>query len=122
MSKYSGRCDFYDLILSVGLKKVLETDIFVENDPSPDIKLVVHRKEDLIPFFPHGVILATWYKNDSKILLTRESLMDIEKRIYRPIELISHQAYREEVEKALRNPETIQWKRNEGYHAQKQKV
>ena len=100
MSKFSGKCDFYDEIEIFGLDRVLSGKIYIgENDYPLPIKTYY----DCIPYFPNIVIMS-FYDNITGcyiIRLSEKSWVDIEERRYgkMPIHDYYRQLLKEEKEK-----------------------
>lgn len=79
MSKYSGKCDFYDHIQSCGLEGVLASNIYVGRNI---ICLKIESEKDLIPYYPFLVLLDAYDSETGKrtIKLDTESFVDKEEK------------------------------------------
>ena len=74
MSRFSGKCDFYDHIEIFGEEKVKNARIYIGNSQQP---LNFNKMEDLIPYYPYIISIAAGDKNGEMIRLTSESYIDI---------------------------------------------
>lgn len=91
MSRFSGKCDFYDIISIHGLEYILESDVYIGDSDTP-LNLTCYK--DCIHYFPYIVTTATYNKNGkSFICLTSKSWVDIEEERYGHIKM--HDYYRE---------------------------
>lgn len=77
MSKYSGKCDFYDHIEIHGVDTILASDIYIGRNIIP---LRFESEKDLIPYYPYLVAMAVYDKERNKpcIVLSNESFVDAE--------------------------------------------
>ena len=91
MSKFSGKCDFYDVIEMHGLEHILNSDVYIGDSNIP-LNLVCYK--DCIPYFPYVVSIAGYSRNSkSFIRLTTKSWVDIEEERYGHMRM--HDLYRE---------------------------
>lgn len=100
MSKFSGKCDFYDEIKIFGLDKVLSAKIYIGENDYP---LPINTYYDCIQYFPHIVIMSFYdsVAGCQIIRLSEKSWVDIEERRYgkMPIHDYYRQLLKEEKEK-----------------------
>lgn len=100
MSKFSGKCDFYDEIEIFGLDRILLAKIYVGESDYP---LPIKTYTDCIPYFPHIVTMSFYDKEKDVtiIRLSEKSWVDIEERRYgkMPIHDYYRQLLKEEKEK-----------------------
>lgn len=73
MSKYSGKCDFYDVINIHGLDYILRSKIYIGNS---DNQLDLKEKKDLIPYYSYTVAIAGYDKDSCFIRLSSHSYVD----------------------------------------------
>lgn len=78
MSKFSGKCDFYDAIEIFGLDKILGGKVYVGNSDTP---LELTCLADCVPYYPYIISVAS-YGEDCFIKLTSKSWLDIEEERY----------------------------------------
>lgn len=99
MSKFSGKCDFYDEIEICGLDHVLNCEVYVGDSVEP---LHLTCREDCIPYYPYVVITAAHdnVKKRGYIRLTSKSWIDIEEERYGHHE--AYDFYREQLAEELR--------------------
>ena len=96
MSKFSGKCDFFDHIEIFGLDNVLKSNIYVGLDEEP---LILKSMKDCIPYYPY-VIGASFTTNGiGTIRLSSKSWVDIEEERYGHMSI--HDYYRNELKKEL---------------------
>lgn len=89
MSKFSGKCDFYDEIQIFGLDYVLNATIYIKGQVEP---LNLNSLKDCVPYFPYIVTMASY--NQNPILhLSSKSWVDIEEERYGHMRM--HDLYRE---------------------------
>lgn len=104
MSKFSGKCDFYDEIEIFGLERILNSEVYVGDSREP-LKLTC--LADCVPYYPHIVSIAHHdnVKNRSYIRLTEKSWVDIEIERYGKSRMHDYykQALQEEIERARRH-------------------
>ncbi len=75
MSKFSGKCDFYDSIMIHGLPRILSSDIYIGDNIIP---LRIDTEKDCIPYYPYLVSTSAMNKEGkSTIVLTSRSYVDI---------------------------------------------
>ena len=79
MSKFSGKCDFYDEIEIFGLDRVLMGEVYLGE---ADLPLALGSYTDCIPFFPHIVTMSFTSEGRTIIRLSEKSWVDIEERRY----------------------------------------
>ena len=81
MSRFSGKCDFYDEIEIFGLDRVLTANIFIGENNCP-ISITCY--EDCIPYFPHIITMSLYDKTAGRyiIRLSEKSWVDIEEGRY----------------------------------------
>lgn len=98
MSRFSGKCDFYDEICIFGLEKILAGKVYVGNSKVP---LKLESIKDCVPYFSY---VACWLSSNDKgvsIGLTEKSWVDMEEERYGKMAI--HNYYRqllaEELEK-----------------------
>lgn len=89
MSKFSGKCDFYDDIQIFGLDYILNATIYVTGQAEP---LHLTSLQDCIPYYPYIVTMASYNKNPV-IHLSSKSWTDIEEERYGHMKI--HDIYRE---------------------------
>ena len=77
MSRFSGKCDFYDLIDIHGVDKILSCNIYNHKDLIP---LRTESVKDLIPYYPYLTSLVNIGKNNGYIRLSRQSFIDYEEQ------------------------------------------
>lgn len=101
MSKFSGKCDFYDEIAIFGLEHILNSEIYVGSGEEP-LKLTC--LADCVPYYPYIVSFSHHdnVKNCGYIRLTAKSWVDIEIERYGKHNMHDYyiQALQEEIEKA----------------------
>lgn len=98
MSRFSGKCDFYDNIHIHGLDHILNCRVYVGNSEEP-LKLTC--LADCVPYYPYVVSIAS-YDNVNKcgyIRLTEKSWVDIEEERYGHLNV--HDFYREMLQKEI---------------------
>lgn len=96
MSKFSGKCDFYDEIEIFGLENILKSKVYIGNSKEP-LKLTC--RKDCIPYYPYVVTASAKTNSVGTIFLTERSWVDIEAERYG--ELSCHNHYRKLLEKEL---------------------
>ena len=96
MSKFSGKCDFYDEIEIFGLENILKSKVYVGENKEP---LNLTCREDCIPYYPYVVTCSVKTNNVGTIHLTSKSWVDIEAEKYG--EFGCHNHYRELLKKEL---------------------
>lgn len=79
MSRFSGKCDFYDHIEINGIEKVLASNIYIGENIIP---LKINSEKDCIPYYAHIVYLSTpttarlttrsWIDEEEDKVLTRK--------------------------------------------------
>lgn len=101
MSRFSGKCDFFDEIEIFGLEHILNSEVCVGDSKEP-LKLTC--LADCVPYFPHIVCFSHHdnAKNCGHIRLTEKSWVDIEAERYGEHNIHEHyrQVLREEIERA----------------------
>ena len=73
MSKFCGKCDFYDTICIYGEDKIKNYTIYIGNSDTP---LEFDTVEDLIPYYAHIVSMAYFNNNKGIIKLSSKSYVD----------------------------------------------
>ena len=74
MSKFTGKCDFYDHIEIFGLENVLKSDIYIGNKEHP---IKVESEKDLVPYYPRLISISYCNRESSGIIvLTEKSWID----------------------------------------------
>lgn len=96
MSKFSGKCDFYDEIEIFGLENILNSRIYVGDNKEP---LELTCREDCIPYYPYIVTASAKTNGVGTIFLTDKSWVDIEAEKYG--EYPFHNHYRDLLKKEL---------------------
>jgi hypothetical protein len=89
MSKFSGKCDFYDHISIAGLENVLKSQVYLDRSPKP-LNLVC--EADCVPYYPYLVISSSCTHGVGVIYLTERSWVDTEEKQIGP--LPAHDMYR----------------------------
>lgn len=74
MSKYSGKCDFYDHIEIFGLDNVLASNIYIGDNPVP---LRIDSQKDCIPYYAHLVSMSATTNGVGHIVLSERSYIDV---------------------------------------------
>lgn len=79
MSKFSGKCDFYDHIEIFGVDDTLSSDIYIGRNIIP---LRFETEKDLIPYYPYLIAMSVWDNETKKgmIVLSEESFVDREEK------------------------------------------
>lgn len=77
MSRFSGKCDFYDLIDIHGVDKILSCDIYNYKDLLP---LRIDSAKDFIPYYPYLTPLVNIGKNSGYLRLSQQSFIDQEEQ------------------------------------------
>lgn len=98
MSRFSGKCDFYDEIEIYGLEHILNSEIYVGASQEP---LRLTCLADCVPYYPYVVSIAAHdnVKNRSFIRLTEKSWVDIEEERYGHLKM--HDYYRQVLQEEL---------------------
>jgi hypothetical protein len=73
MSKYSGKCDFYDVIEIHGIDKILNSRVFVGDE-----EVFLKSEKDCIKYYPYVVSTSHTDKDGGTFHLTDRSWVDIE--------------------------------------------
>ena len=81
MSKFSGKCDFYDEIEIFGLDRILTAKVYIGDSDYP---LSLKTYADCIPYFPHIITMSFYDKTTGRhiIRLSEKSWVDIEEERY----------------------------------------
>lgn len=106
MSKFSGKCDFCDVISIRGLDYILNSNVYLGSSTTP---LPLNSVEDCIPYYPHIVTVAA-YDNVNRcgiIRLTAKSWVDIEEERYGHMNC--HDYYRDELQKEMKSHGLDRW-------------
>lgn len=79
MSKFSGKCDFYDHIEIFGVDNTLSSDIYIGRNIIP---FRFETEKDLIPYYPYLIAMSAWDNETKKgmIILSEESFVDREEK------------------------------------------
>ena len=96
LSKFSGKCDFYDEIEIFGLENILNSKVYVGDNKEP---LNLTCRKDCIPYYPYVVTASAKTNGVGTIFLTEKSWVDIESERYG--EFGCHNYYRELLKKEL---------------------
>jgi hypothetical protein len=80
MSKFSGKCDFYDHIQIFGLDKILASKIYVGDHTI--IPLRIDTEQDCIPYYPYLIGMSCTENGVGVIHLSNESFIDTEEKEY----------------------------------------
>ena len=98
MSRFSGKCDFYDEIMICGLDHILSSEVYVGNSEEPlELKCLA----DCVPYYPHIVSVA-YHDNVKKcgyIKLSDRPWFEIEAERYGDLNI--HDFYRNELRSEL---------------------
>lgn len=79
MSKFSTKCDFYDMIEIHGIEYMLTCNIY--NSPSELVPLKITQPRDLIPYYPRIVAISiTAHDGPGNIWLSSESYVERHER------------------------------------------
>ena len=90
MSKFSGKCDFYDEIEIFGLDRILTAKVYIGDSDYP---LSLKTYADCIPYFPHIITMSFTSENQTVIRLSEKSWVDIEEHRYGKMPI--HDYYRQ---------------------------
>ena len=98
MSRFSGKCDFYDTIMIWGIDHILNSDVYLGDSPVP---LELHTIADCVPYYAHIVSVAGHdnVNHCSYIRLTKKSWVDLEAERYG--ELRIHEYYKKALQEEL---------------------
>lgn len=77
MSKFSGKCDFYDHISIAGLENVLKSKVYVGRSSQP---LDLTCEADCVPYYPYVISSCGCTHGVGTIYLTERSWVDIEEK------------------------------------------
>lgn len=77
MSKFSGKCDFYDHISIAGLDNVLKSKVYVGRSSKP---LELTCEADCVPYYPYVISSCGCTHGVGTIYLTERSWVDIEEK------------------------------------------
>lgn len=94
MSRFSGKCDFYDHITIHGLDSVLESRVYVGRSTEP---LELTCRADCIPYYPY--VISSCGGPVGNIYLTEKSWVDIEEEQLGHLKI--HDFYREALAEEL---------------------
>lgn len=98
MSRFSGKCDFYDHIAIHGLDSVLASRVYVGRSTEP-LKLVT--RADCIPYYPYVISSCGCTHGGGTIYLMEKSWVDIEEEQLGHLKI--HDFYREALAEELQN-------------------
>lgn len=110
MSRFSGKCDFYDEIMICGLDHILSSEVYVGNSEEPlELKCLA----DCVPYYPHIVSVASHdnVKKCGYIKLSDRPWFEIEAERYGDLNI--HRFYRDTLDREL------ELSRMEGYAVNK---
>ncbi len=100
MSRFSGKCDFYDSICIYGLDYILNSQVYVGNSKEP---LRLTCLADCVPYYPYIISIAHLdnVKKCGYIRLTEKSWVDIEMERYGKLRIHDYykQALHEEIKR-----------------------
>ena len=94
MSKFSGKCDFYDEIEIFGLENILKSKVYIGDSKEP---LSLTCLEDCIPYYPHIVYMSAKTNGVGTIRLTEKSYIDMREDEFGPSPYLEY--YRKELER-----------------------
>lgn len=79
MSRFSGRCDFYDEIETLGLDAILNAQVYVGNR-----RIHLRNQRDCVPYYPYLINGCYWNHKDgcTIIELSHKSWLEIEAELY----------------------------------------
>lgn len=98
MSRFSGKCDFYDEIEIFGLEYVLNSKVYIGDSQEP-LKLTC--LADCVPYYPHIICVAHHdnANNCGYIRLTEKSWVDIEAERYGNLRV--HDYYKKQLQEEM---------------------
>lgn len=96
MSKFSGKCDFCDIIEINGLENILKSQVCLSSSEAP---LELHSIKDCIPYYQHIVIASSTTKGVGTYILTDKPWTQIERE--RSGNPNSHRFYDKELRKEM---------------------
>ncbi len=102
MSRFSGKCDFYDEIAIFGLDCILNSEVYVGDSQGP---LELRCLADCVPYYPY-VISMSYMDNTERngiIRLTDRSWVDIEAERYGEMDM--HRYFRDQLRLELEKAE-----------------
>lgn len=80
ISRFSGKCDFYDDICIFGLERILKAKVFIGNSDKP---LQLNTYKDCIPYFPYVATIVGYNKEGTDFIrLTPKSWVDMQAEKY----------------------------------------
>lgn len=80
MSKFSGKCDFYDIIEMYGLDRILAARVCIANT---DEELQLNCRADCIKYYPHIVMYSSCNNEGNDCFcLSEKSWVDMEEERY----------------------------------------
>lgn len=97
MSRFSGKCDFYDEIEIFGLDKILKSEVYVGDSDEP---LKLNCLADCVPYYPYVVVTSATSGDRATIRLTSKSWVDIEEDRYG--HFASHDYYRKILQEEIK--------------------
>lgn len=86
MSKFSGKCDFYDhLFMSADseekvINELIKTDFYVRGKDGREHKINIKTLKDASKYYPYLTSIACWDGNHGYILLSTDSFIDSEEK------------------------------------------
>lgn len=91
MSKFSGKCDFYDIIEMYGLDRILAARVCIVN---ADEELQLNCRADCVPYYPY-IVMYSSHSNEGRdfFCLSEKSWIDMKAE--------SYEAYKELLRKEI---------------------
>lgn len=106
MSKFSGRFDFYDLIVLHGFDYVQHSRVYTvggfdqqTGKVIPEKRLEFESLKDAVPYYPYIITMSSTGKDAGTIYLSAKSWVDIEEERYG--HFAAHDRYRRELQEEL---------------------
>lgn len=96
MSRFSGKCDFFDKIEIFGLENILKSKVYIGSEKEP---LVLKNRKDCIPYYPYVIVSSFSTNGIGTFRLTSKSWVDIEEERYGHMSI--HDYYRSELKKEM---------------------
>lgn len=84
MSKFSGKCDIYDVLIMMSDSiediedRIAKTEFYIYTTDYKKHKLDIRNYHDLIPYFPYIEVAGMHSKDESVVVLSSRSFVDIE--------------------------------------------
>lgn len=79
MSRFSGKCDFYDYLDEKRINNIIEGTLKVYA-AGHIVPLHITSEKDLVPYYPYLVTMAGYYNNQGRIHLSSSSFVDEEEQ------------------------------------------